>query len=393
MKKITSILAIVFLVVSCNTTKKIQKQVSTGNYDDAIKIAVKKLRKNPNKKKNQPVIVMLEKAYDKAVQQDYRNLKKYKIDSNPAVIEDIYTTYVNLDKRQELIRPILPLRIQAENRNALFIFKDYTQEIEDSKNSLSDYLYAKAKRLLAKNDKDSARKAYDDLTFLNEINPNFKDVEQLLNEAHFKGTNFVHVVLANDTQQIIPMRLEQDLLDFNDYGLNKFWTQYDAQKQNNVPYDYELALLFKQIDISPERITETKIPITKTIKDGFEYVLDENGNIKLDSLGNKIKVDKFIDVKADFYKIHQEKASHINGEVILTDLKSGKKMDSFPLDSEFIFINDYGELDGDKRVLDKEQKELLNHRELPFPSNEQMVYDTGEDLKQKLKAIIEDIDF
>ena len=392
MKKTTSILAIIFLVVSCNTTKKIQKQVSTGNYDDAIKIAVKKLRKNPNKKKNQPIIVMLEKAYDKAVQQDYRNLKKYKIDNNPAVIEDIYKTYVNLDKRQELIRPILPLHIQAENRNALFIFKDYAQDIEDSKNSLSDYLYAKAKRLLARKDKNSARNAYDDLKFLNEINPNFKNIEHLLNEAHFKGTNFVHVVLENDTQQIIPMRLEQDLLDFNDYGLNKFWTQYDAQKQNNITYDYELALLFKRIDISPERITETKVPITKTIKDGFEYVLDDNGNIKLDSLGNKIKVDKFITVKADFYKIHQEKASHINGEVILIDLNSGKEMDSFPIDSEFIFINDYGELDGDKRALNAEQKELLNHRELPFPTNEQMVYDTGEDLKKKLKAIIEDID-
>ena len=121
-------------------------------------------------------------------------------------------------------------------------------------------------------------------------------------------------------------------------------------------------------------------------------MLDDNGNIKLDSLGNKIKVDKFITVKADFYKIHQEKASHINGEVILIDLNSGKEMDSFPIDSEFIFINDYGELDGDKRALNAEQKELLNHRELPFPTNEQMVYDTGEDLKKKLKAIIEDID-
>jgi len=30
---------------------------------------------------------------------------------------------------------------------------------------------------------------------------------------------------------------------------------------------------------------------------------------------------------------------------------------------------------------------------VPFPSNEQMVYDTGEDLKQKLKSIINRYNF
>ncbi len=392
MKKITILFAFIFLMLSCNTSKKIQKQIATGSYDYAIEYAVKKLRKNPDKKKKQPIIKMLEKAYDKAVERDYRNLEKYKIDSNPSVIENIYNTYINLDNRQEKIRPLLPLYIKDENRNALFIFRDYKQDIEDSKNSLSDYLYANAKKLLAKNDKQSARKAYDDLKYLDKINPNFKDVEDLLKIAHFKGTNFVNVVLINDTQQIIPMRLEQDLLDFNAYGLDKFWTRFDAPKQENINYDYQLSLLFKQIDISPERIIETKIPISKTIKDGFEYLLDSNGHIKLDSLGNKIKVDKFIDVNADFYKIHQEKASHIVGEVSLTDLKSNQEIDNFPIESEFIFVNDFGELDGDKRALNAEQLELLNHREIPFPSNEQMVYDTGEDLKQKLKAIIDDLD-
>lgn len=392
MKKITILLALIFLSLSCNSSKKIKKQIASGNYDYAIEKAVKKLRKNPDKKNKQPIIKMLEKAYDKAVQQDYRKLQKYKIDTNPAIIENIYNTYVQLENRQEKIRPLLPLFIKDENRNALFIFKDYNNQIEDSKNSLSDYLYAKSKRLLTKNDKLSAREAYNDLKYLQKLNPNFKDVDHLLEDAHYQGTNFVHVILINDTQQIIPTRLEDDLLDFNAYGLNKFWIQFNAQKQENTNYDYQLALLFKQIDISPERVLESKIPITKTIKDGFEYVLDSNGHIKLDSLGNKMKIDKYIDVSADFYKIHQEKASHITGEVRLTDLKTNQEIDNFPIESEFIFINDFGDLDGDKRALNSNQLELLNHREIPFPSNEQMVYDTGKDLKEKLKAIIKDLD-
>ena len=393
MKKITLFLFAISMIVSCNTSKKVQKQIATGNYDAAIHYAVKKLRKNPSNKRKQPLIVLLEKAYDKAVEEDYRKLSKYKIDSNPAVIQNIYDTYKRLEDRQALIRPLLPLFIQDEKRNALFIFRGYTQDIENSKNSLSDYLYANAKQLLANNDKQSARKAYKDLQYLDQINPNFKDVNSLLQEARFKGTNFVHVVLVNDTYQIIPMRLEEDLLRFNDYGLSKKWTQFDAQKDNNINYDYELAMIFKRIDISPEQIKEEKIPISKRIKDGFEYLLDENGHIKRDSLGNKIKIDRYIDVNANFYKIHQEKASHIQAEVSLNDLKNEKQIDRFPIDSEFVFINDFGELDGDKRALDSEQLELLQHREIPFPSNEQMIYDTGEDLKEKFKAIIDDMEF
>jgi len=32
--------------------------------------------------------------------------------------------------------------------------------------------------------------------------------------------------------------------------------------------------------------------------------------------------------------------------------------------------------------------DLLKYKHVPFPSNEQMIYDSGEDLKQKIKYII-----
>ena len=129
----------------------------------------------------------------------------------------------------------------------------------------------------------------------------------------------------------------------------------------------------------------------KEIKDGKEYLLDDNGHIVRDSLGNGVKVDKFITVNCNVYEIHQEKACHIDTDVILSD-KNGRILESFPLESEFIFIHDFAEKDGDKRALDNYQLELINLVEVPFPSNEQMVFDTGEDLKEKLKDIIDDLD-
>ena len=55
---------------------------------------------------------------------------------------------------------------------------------------------------------------------------------------------------------------------------------------------------------------------------------------------------------------------------------------------EFVFQNLYAIYKGDKRALTREDLNLVNSRNIPFPSNEQMVYDTGEDLKAKLKDII-----
>jgi hypothetical protein len=48
----------------------------------------------------------------------------------------------------------------------------------------------------------------------------------------------------------------------------------------------------------------------------------------------------------------------------------------------------YATVRGDKRALNSEDIEILKSRRIRFPSNEQMVFDTGEDLKLKLKEII-----
>ncbi len=391
MKKITLIIVSFVLLTGCNSTKKVEKTISKGDYDHAIEIAVKKLSKNKESKRKQKYILLLEDAYKKAVQRDKKDLLRFEKDSNPAIIEQIYETYLALDERQELIKPILPLNIIAENRNANFKFDDYLDKINNSKATLSDYLYANAISLLDKNTIESARKAYDDLSYLNKINPNFKDVNNLLEEAHFKGTNFVLVSLVNQTNQMIPRRLENDLLNFDTYGLDEFWTVFHAEEDQKIDYNYHLNLLFKQIDISPERLLEKQTLVEKQVKDGKEFLLGNDGHVVRDSLGNAIKVDKFIKVKANFNAIHQEKACHIAGEVVLKD-KNERRLETFPLESEFIFVNDFGEIDGDKRALDAHQLELLNKYEVPFPTNEQLVFDTGEDLKSKLKSIIDDLE-
>jgi len=149
-----------------------------------------------------------------------------------------------------------------------------------------------------------------------------------------------------------------------------------------------MTLQIKRINISPEQVKETQLVREREMVDGWEYKLDRNGNVKKDSLGNDIKVDKIIKVKAQFSQFNQIKSTQIIGDVVYVDLKTRQMVDTFTLESEFLFQNIFAAFRGDKRALTKDDLRLLNNRRVPFPSNEQMVYDTGEDLKRKLKNII-----
>jgi hypothetical protein len=70
------------------------------------------------------------------------------------------------------------------------------------------------------------------------------------------------------------------------------------------------------------------------------------------------------------------------------DFKNKQLLQSFPLTTESVFQNNYATYKGDKRASEESYYNYFDRKLLPFPGNEQMVYNTGEDLKAKLKGIL-----
>lgn len=387
MKKITSLLLLLFLLSACGV-RQTRELVTSGDYDAAISNAVEGLRGNKNAKGKQDYIYLLEEAFAKAKERDLRNINTWFKDANPQNLEKIYTTYVQLNYRQENIRPLLPLKLLKEGRNALFPFDDYTDQIVSSKNALSKYLYDNSKALLANKDKMVVRRAYDDLVYLESINPGFKDCAKLIDEAKFKGTDYVNVYTKNETNMVIPVRLQEDLLDFSTFGLNDKWTVYHSNRQKGIDYDYGLIVTFRQINISPEQVKEKQFDKERQIKDGQKNLVDANGNVVRDSLGNPIKVDHMKTVRISIYEFSQIKSCQVTAKVDYIHFKTNQLIETFPLVSEFVFSNMYATYKGDKRACEESYYPNFNRRAIPFPSNEQMVFDTGNDVKAKLKEII-----
>lgn len=386
MKKSYYIFAFIILT-SCGV-KQTQNLLSSGNYDEAINNSISNLRSNKDRKGNQDYVYLLEEAFAKAKERDLNSINLLEKDNNPENFEKIYNTYLLLNDRQEKIKPLLPLKLLNEGRNAIFPFDNYNDQIVTSKNNLSNYLYNNAKSLLSTSDKMNFRKAYDDLTYLNQINPNYKNVIDLMDKAHYKGTDYVSVYTKNETNMIIPSRLQNDLLDFNTYGLNSKWTEFHGSKQKGVIYDYEMMISFREILISPEQIKEKEFIKERQIKDGQKKLLDANGKEVLDNTGKIIMVDNLINTKVRINEYRQFKSCQITVKVDYIDFRKNQLMQSFPLTSEFIFENIYSNYKGDRRAADDNYYSYFDKRAVLFPSNEQMVYDTGENLKMKIKDLI-----
>ncbi|WP_338410040.1 hypothetical protein [uncultured Flavobacterium sp.] len=386
MKNIT-LLILSFLTVACGTGS-IEKNISNGNFDSAISKSISKLSTNKDAKSKQEYVYLLQDAYAKANKRDLTLSKRLAKEANAVNFEKVYNLYLGLQARQDKINRILPLKLLKEGKNATFATDDYSDEIISSKNGLSGYLYANSMKLLESNNKVDLRLAYDDLKYLDQLNPNYLDVRKKIDEAQFRGTDFVHVYTKNETNMVIPIRLQEDLLNFSTYGLNDKWTLYHNNKQNNITYDFGLLVNFRQINISADQSKEKEFVKEKLIKDGTKTLLNDNGNAVKDSLGNPIQVDNFKTVRVNIYEFRQFKSVQITAKIDYIDYNSKQLIETFPIASEYIFENIYATFNGDKKACETDYYTFFDKRAVSFPSSEQMIFDSGEDLKAKLKSII-----
>lgn len=374
------------LIVSCSSKKQIEKALYSGNYNQAIQDALVKLESNKDKERKQDFVILLKTAFEKAVARDLKNLNHLKKDGNPEHYKNIYDLYLNLEARQEAIKPVLPLKLNGKNMQ--LDFTDYTDAIVDARHKVSDYAYNKNLALLDSHNKQDLKEAYRTFQYIDRINPNYRDTRRLMQDAHYRGTDHVIVSIENQTEKIIPRQLEDDLLNFDIYGLNQFWTVYHANPSSDIDYDFAMALQLKRINVSPEKLNEQQFLRKKEVVDGWTYQLDRAGNVAKDTLGNDIKIDKIVNARARYSEYSQLKSTQVLADVVYIDLKNDQTLDVFPITSEFVFENRYATYKGDKRALDPSDLDLLQHKRMRFPSDADMVYDTGEDLKLQLKQII-----
>lgn len=357
----------------------------SGNYTRAINLALNQIQKGKDNKKTEEQKLILQQAFKKYQDEKLERIKFLQKDPTSEDEKEIYESYLDIYNTQKSIKPILPLYHQGKKLK--FKFKDVSSELINAKQNYAEYLYRLGQSLMNEEQTLSYRTAFEVFQKLNRIIPNFKNSNYLAEQASHLGKDYVFVKAFNETEVSIPEGLESDILDFNTYGLDNQWTVYHANKRDGNPYQFQINLIFENIVFSPERIIEKETNIERTVE-STEVQTDRNGQTKTDSLGNPLTKNIRINASGILTTISQEKTVSIAAQVDYINLNNNQKINDYKLDSQFVFENIFANFDGDERALNEEQTILLANNALPFPSNEQMLFDASEDVKLKLKSIL-----
>jgi hypothetical protein len=359
--------------------------LNSGNYDQAINKSIKKLKRNPTKEKE---ILVLQDAYKKANDRDKEKIQFLRADGTPDNWDKIFSLYTQMSYRQEKIKPLLPLEIPSKHQPAVFEILNYDQEIINAKQKAAEYLYVHANSLLEKKDKMSARKAYDEFQQVKNYYQNYKEVDDLMQKARAMGSSYVLFKMENKTGVPLPPNFEEELTKISLTELNGNWLLYETHAVKDRHYDYTILVNMKHIEVSPESVKEINTTETKEVKDGFEYVLDANGNVKKDSLGNDIKKPKFKTIKCNVIETYQSKKAMISGTLDYINNNTDQLIKTNPIASENFFEYSSATAIGDLNALKPETKNKLGKKPVPFPGNFDMIFAAGQTLKGMVKDII-----
>mgnify|MGYP001009789311 CR=1 FL=1 len=107
MKRLILLTVVFSLLIACSSKKAVEKAVNTGNYDLAITTALNKLKTNKDKKSKSEYVLMLQDAYNKAVERDLKAIEHLKKENNPELYRNIFELYQDLNLMQEKIKPVL----------------------------------------------------------------------------------------------------------------------------------------------------------------------------------------------------------------------------------------------------------------------------------------------
>ena len=381
MKRIVYLLIAILVVSGCGSSKK---QLQRGNYDAAIDKAVKKLLKDPESGDD---ILVLEKSYQIANEQNLERIRFLKMDGNPNAWEEILNNYVALKNRQTQVRTVLPLKLG--NRTISYDYVDYDAEIVEAKHKAAEYFFAHGQKLLESNTKDANRQAHYEFRKVKEYWGDYENIDQLLAETRYNGMSRVLVTIENKTHFKLSEEFEEDLLAINHQNLNSEWVEYHTRHlDENIEYDYLVYVNLKNIAVSPETVTDSDKIIKREVEDGFEYVLDARGNVMKDSLGNDIKLKKYKTLTCTVIESMQQKAVRIDGDVEIFQMNPQNMLKKDPIGAETIFEHLSARAIGDLGALDQKTMDIVEVEPLPFPNDFDMILQCSENLKLAIRDIL-----
>ncbi len=380
MRHLIYVVIVAFIMAGCGSSKK---QLQKGNYDLAIQKAVKKLMRNPSSEDD---IEILARSFTLANTQDLERIKYLKMEGKAESWEEIAQGYQRLKWRQDMIRPVMPL--ESNGQDIKLNYGNYNSEIIEAKHHAAEFFFAHGQKLMENNDKESYRQAWYEFLKVKEYWGDYDNIDNLLRETRYMGMSRALVSIENMTPIRLSPEFEDDLLAVNPQDLNSEWVEYYTRSlDEEVQYDYQVKIILRQMVVSPDQIKETDRLEKRTVEDGFQYALDQKGNVMKDSTGNDIKILKYKDLSCTVIETGMNKSSHIGGTVEIYQLSPMKLLRKDPIGADSHFEHFSARAVGDLDALSLESMKMVETEPIPFPSDNEMIMLCSESMKMAIRGI------
>jgi hypothetical protein len=382
MQRGLTIIIVTLLMTGCgSTTKNLQR----GNYDAVIDKTTKQLIRKPDAKD----AAEMDRAFRLANDRDLERIRYLVRENNPDNYDEIFNRYNMLKERQRKVRTVTPLTVDGKTYNYEYV--DYDQEMIEAKQKAADYFYNNGRGLLENAlEKEDYRDAYYQLSKASEYSGGqFPEIDELIYVARMKGISRVIVEVVNQSPTKLPPQVEEDLISFDSRGLDNDWVEYHFKHlDEDAMYDYAVMVKLLSIMVSPDETKDTDEVFNKRISDGFEYVLDANGNVMKDTAGNDIKLQKFKDISCTLVSTRQFKAVEIRGEVEIHSLTPERLIQNEPFGAQNQFEHFSARSIGDEGALTEEALRMTQQEKVPFPTDVEMVMICTETIKPAIRNAI-----
>ena len=359
----TNILLTILILPAFFSCRSLENHFESGDYSAVYNRVKRKILRNGEPKKEH--LQLLEAAFSGLTERDLSKIHTLSSSQNSNDYYKIMQLYLKIDRRQDDIKPYLPiLQKNGYDTNIRFIRAD--EKYEETKVTylvlLLDEIDGLMENANHRNDRLAARKAYAKARQYLTYDWNAR-VDSLKYIAEEKGTVNVLLHVENRTYHSLSQFQHREIMSL--LAGNDDWVK--SHTDPFLDYDYEVRFVLEDVFIGPEQIHRDQYWDRATVSE-TEYVLDENGNVKKDSLGNDITVKVERPVRAKINVFTQQRISQLSGAIQIYD-HGNQLISGYPLQSEVVFEHRYAHFRGDKRALTNRSKRLLNQIPVPYPNH------------------------
>ena len=351
---ITAFIALFFLT-ACSSSKQ---QFEKGNYEKAVALSIKKLRKKPDNSKQKAI---LKAAYGYAVQVSEQKIKQQQQSTDRFKWDAVIAQYL---KMQQLYTDLL----QCPGCLAVVSPVDFQNELNEALTAGAQVYVEEGQKALATKEKEGGRLAYRHFAQAKAYQNNYGNIDLMLNDARTQGTEVIGVsripVSSKGLELNTAFFLQQLTQAMND--LNYFFAVFapveQLVEQQQVP-DQVVDLSFDDYYIGQTYVKEIRESL---VRDSVKV-----GEVT-DSLGKKYAV--YGEVKADLQRYEKTIESGGLLNIAIVDRNTQSILFQRKIPSTTVWKNDWATYQGDKRALTKEELALTQEKELLPPPPQDLFY-------------------